>query len=295
MSQSRLFYETDGQQHATTLIFLHGIAGSSASWIAPFRQLSDHYRVVLIDALGFGRSPKPKLNYSIEDHLNALDATLAHIHQQYPLNTCYLVGHSMGAILAAHWLERLHSSSVSNRLTAPIKGACLLSLPVYRSELEARQRVGNVSTFNRWMALDTTMARATCWLMCHIRPLLIPVMPWFVRDVPPQVAKDSLLHTWWSYSGSLREVVLKADGKRVLDTLHQQNTHLQFIHGNHDALAPVDHVQHIIEQLPQREGVPGWPMHVIEGEHTIVFEQATLCADLLIKWVDSNESTSGVV
>lgn len=43
-----------------TIILLHGFLSDSRYWRGITSSLSQHYRVVTIDLLGFGKSPKPK-------------------------------------------------------------------------------------------------------------------------------------------------------------------------------------------------------------------------------------------
>ena len=281
-----LHHECLGDPKNTSLIFLHGIAGSSASWTAPFRALSQHYHLIFIDSLGFGLSPKPRLSYATEDHLAALNHTLGTLAANHGIKDAILVGHSMGAILAAHWTQHW-PMRFDEQTSVQLKGTVLLSLPVYQNEAEARLRVGSVSLFNRWMALETPLARITCWLMCHTRRWLMPAMPYFLRDVPPQVAKDSLRHTWWSYSGSLREVVLTGQQPGLLNRLHAQQKNLHFIHGECDQLAPLGGLTHVLDAM-NNEGSPHWALQTLDAGHDIVFTKADQCAEWIRCWVVQN-------
>jgi len=48
-----------------TLLLIHGMAGSSATWRAIIPELSKKYRVVAPDLLGHGASAKPRGDYSL--------------------------------------------------------------------------------------------------------------------------------------------------------------------------------------------------------------------------------------
>jgi pimeloyl-ACP methyl ester carboxylesterase len=48
-----------------TLLLIHGMAGSSATWRAVLPQLSTKYRVVAPDLFGHGESAKPRGDYSL--------------------------------------------------------------------------------------------------------------------------------------------------------------------------------------------------------------------------------------
>jgi pimeloyl-ACP methyl ester carboxylesterase len=280
-----LFYEVlgplDENPDAHTLVFLHGIAGSTAAWGEPFRALAAEHRLIFLDCLGFGNSPKPKIAYTVSQHLAALKATLQHLQRLHGFQGVSLVGHSMGALLAAHW-------AVLWAEPLELKAVALLSLPVYGSAEEASKQVAASSLFNKWMALETPAARAVCWLMCRLRPVLMPVMPFFLSDLPPAVARDSLKHTWWSYSGSLREVVLNSRAGLLIQTLLSRGQCLGFVHGVHDGLAPFENLLQVFQRQAsvsattnskQPENWMGqYELLKLQGGHDIVFQQAPECA-----------------
>lgn len=84
-----------------TLVLLHGIADDAETW-KPLIKLIDKnkWRVVGIDLLGFGKSPKPDWSsYSVEEHVRAIHRTL----RLRPRQKITLVGHSMGCIIATHF------------------------------------------------------------------------------------------------------------------------------------------------------------------------------------------------
>jgi len=274
----------DGNPQAKTLVFLHGIAGSTAAWGAPFRALATRHRVILLDCLGFGNSPKPKSDYTVGEHLAALSSTLRNLEKTHGFRSLTLVGHSMGALLAAHW-------AVTWAEPVELKSVVLLSLPVYKSAQEASQQVAASSLFNKWMALETPAAREVCWLLCLLRPVLMPMMPFFLPGLPPAVARDSLKHTWWSYSGSLREVVLGSRAGVLIQALQQQRQCVGFVHGVDDVLAPFENLLRVfkLSSLQAETSVErctlGLNSHFqllrLQGGHDIVFEQAPACVTFI--------------
>lgn len=48
------------------LILVHGLGGSSSSWINNISNLAEDHHVYAMDMLGFGRSDKPKIDYTID-------------------------------------------------------------------------------------------------------------------------------------------------------------------------------------------------------------------------------------
>lgn len=63
-------YRRGGQ--GPVLLLLHGIAGSSGTWIAAMRLLQRDYTVIAPDFLGHGKSSKPLGDYSLGNHASGV-------------------------------------------------------------------------------------------------------------------------------------------------------------------------------------------------------------------------------
>lgn len=258
MSDSPILHvESFGRLDSPCIVFLHGLAGSAASWGAPFRQIANSHRVLLVDVLGFGRSPKPAIGYTLQDHIAALHATLL-LHNA---EQAHVVGHSMGALLALAFAAHQPTH---------VEGLTLLAMPWYSSEAEARTKIAEQSLFNRWLALETPLARIACSAMCHLRPWLMPLMPRLVRDVPSEVAKDVLRHNWLSYSRSLKHLIIEL---RPAELLPLVNVPLLFIQGLKDKTAP---------PAPVASGIEGYAnaqLQTIDAGHYMIFTHAQSLAN----------------
>lgn len=96
----QLHCRTD-QGQGRTVLLLHGIASSGASWRHVLDILKNEpVRVITFDLLGFGKSPKPTdkwVTYSVQDHARAVIASLKRRHVAGPV---MVVGHSMGCFVA---------------------------------------------------------------------------------------------------------------------------------------------------------------------------------------------------
>ena len=89
------------QGRGLTVVLLHGIGASGRGWRQVVRELEGApVRVVVLDLLGFGDSPKPTgswVSYSAEDHARSVIATLRKRRVRGPV---MIVGHSMGCLVA---------------------------------------------------------------------------------------------------------------------------------------------------------------------------------------------------
>lgn len=252
---------------AMAVVFLHGLAASGRYWYGVADRLAGGGRQLqLVDLLGFGRSPWPDLAYTVDDHLAALDAWRAAAGLgEAPL---VLVGHSLGAVLALAWAAR-----------APlVRGAVLVGLPVYRDPVAARRRLARLSLLHRLTLTSRPLARAACGVMCRSRPLWRLLVPLVIRQVPPAVARDGVLHTWRSLSGTLAHGIFGTAPERV----RQQATGrpLLFVHGAADATAPFATVRAVAAGLPQAR-----LLSVPDGGHDLPLSHPAPLADALDRFL----------
>lgn len=127
------------EQTQGTIVLLHGFVSSSQYWLrlAPYLE-SAGYKVIRLDLLGFGDAPKPRDSiYDYDDHLRYIHRRI----KALKLTSFTLVGHSMGALLAARY-SRMHPEQV--------QAVILLNPPLYSDAEEARyvlRKTGRIYRF----------------------------------------------------------------------------------------------------------------------------------------------------
>lgn len=105
------------------VLFIHGFLCSSSIWTETvFQNLSErgqnHYRLIAVDLLGFGRSPKPRGSlYTLRDHLEMIEKSVIIPND---LKSFHLVAHSMGCIVALAVADKYCGSVKSVTLLAPV-------------------------------------------------------------------------------------------------------------------------------------------------------------------------------
>lgn len=108
----QLHYEEYG--FGTPVVLLHGLGSSTRDWENQKSALAAHYKVILFDLRGHGRSDRPRENYSIEGFADDVLALL----DQLQLQQVHLVGISMGGMvafqLAVDQPQRLLSLTIVN-------------------------------------------------------------------------------------------------------------------------------------------------------------------------------------
>ncbi len=251
---------TSGQGPAMVLV--HGVAGSNMVWgrILPF--LEPHFRIVRVDLLGYGHSPKPDVTYSPHRHVAAIRRTLARSGVAAPYA---IVGLSMGSNLMLEYAQRWPSE---------VQGMVGIGFPYYSSESAARLGLRN----NVWtrMALEHRIAASG----------MIPALWWMGRHVPGlfsraatiytgAMAKDALRARYQSYRSSLLECMVHY---RLDDPLRASGERRRlFIHGSNDQWASVEAVRTALAPFPSST------VSVVEGApHNLAVAEPMQTAALIL-------------
>ncbi|KAK8591394.1 hypothetical protein V6N13_031440 [Hibiscus sabdariffa] len=111
------------RETSQNVIFLHGFLSSSSFWTQTvFKHLSEPlkqqmYRLIAVDLLGFGKSPKPNESlYTLKDHVEMIEKSVIF---PYELSSFHLVAHSMGCTIALALAAKYPMLVKSVTLVAP--------------------------------------------------------------------------------------------------------------------------------------------------------------------------------
>ncbi len=90
----KLYYELDGQ--GDDLLLIHGVTSYVGNWRFVRPHLQEHFRLILPDLRGHGKSDKPLIHYSVEmfaqDMVGLLD--------ELGIDQCIVAGHSLGGFIS---------------------------------------------------------------------------------------------------------------------------------------------------------------------------------------------------
>jgi pimeloyl-ACP methyl ester carboxylesterase len=89
----QLHYEEYG--HGAPVLLIHGLGSSTRDWEYQIPDLAAHYRVIVLDVRGHGRSDKPREPYSIAGFAEDAMALIEHLNY----GPVHLVGISMGGMI----------------------------------------------------------------------------------------------------------------------------------------------------------------------------------------------------
>jgi pimeloyl-ACP methyl ester carboxylesterase len=225
-----------------TIVCVHGLGGTKASFLPTVNALADHYRVVAIDLPGFGESDKPigapyDAPWFARSVFAAMDAL--------GLERAHIAGNSMGGRVA-----------IEAGLTDRERTGGLLLLSPALAWLRARPWAPIVRALRPELGL--------------IQPAPRPVVDAMVRRLVPAAnggwtaaGIDEFLRAYLTRSG--RAAFYAAARNIYLDEPHGDEgfwTRLRslecdslFVWGRHDKLVPIGFMKHVEEALPRASHV----------------------------------------
>ena len=86
------------------VVLLHGLGSRKEDWLPVIEPLAQKYRLLIPDQIGYGRSDKPLLDYSIQTYVDFLSEYL----RQLKVEKASLVGESLGG-----WIAGLYTAELS--------------------------------------------------------------------------------------------------------------------------------------------------------------------------------------
>jgi pimeloyl-ACP methyl ester carboxylesterase len=117
------------------VVLLHGIGSGSASWVQQLAALSCARRVIAWDTPGYGQTaPVPARLPVPVDYSAVLSSSL----RALGIDRCILVGHSLGAVIAAAYARQNQASVAGLLLISPANGYAAADPDVRAGKRDAR-------------------------------------------------------------------------------------------------------------------------------------------------------------
>ena len=110
-------YFSRPEKPKATILLIHGLGTSWKTWTPLEPYLPKDTRVIAIDMLGFGNSPKPDWKtYNVHDQAASIVATL---RREFINSVDIIIGHSMGSLAAVELAKQYPKLSKSLILCSP--------------------------------------------------------------------------------------------------------------------------------------------------------------------------------
>jgi len=85
------------------VVLLHGLGARKEDWLPVFEPMAQKYRLLVPDQIGFGKSDKPLLDYSVQTYVDFLNEFL----RQLKVEKASLVGASLGGWIAGLYVAEI--------------------------------------------------------------------------------------------------------------------------------------------------------------------------------------------
>ncbi len=215
----RLAFETSGE--GEPLVLIHGYPLDRTIW-RPLLPHLDGLQVILPDVRGFGESQVAPPGFSMDDLAEDLAALLDHLR----LERVFIGGHSMGGYIALAFARRYPQRVKGLALIASQAAADTPERRLARAETAARIEREGIGFVAEAMSTALTPLES-------LRPIL--------RDLIRQQSPQALI-------GALQAMAARAD---ALDLLRESTFPLLLVHGQADALIPIERAREVQAAVPR--------------------------------------------
>ena len=251
-----LYYDEQGS--GDPLLLVMGLAADSAAWLFQVPDFARHYRTIVFDNRGVGRSAKPPGPYTIHEMADDTAGLL----DVLGIARAHVVGVSMGGMIAQELALR-HPDRVRGLVLA-------CTYPEPDAEVE-RQRQFSMAQFGGTVAADGEMridltALDPMLFFQHLLPRVFNQA--FIDQELPKLMQlfSGALQYGFSMEAILGQVAAVM-GHRATDRLHQIKARTLVITGDADLLIPPANSRVLAEHIPNARlvTIPG-------GSHGFNFE-----------------------
>ncbi len=250
------------------LVLIHGVAGGISIWDPIMPALEQHFEVIRMDLLGYGHSPKPKINYTYNNHIEAIKATLDNQSITGPFD---IVGLSMGSLLAMNYAIKYPKEV--NKIIG-------IGALFYNNESQAR----SLMSTNIWVRyalgnrIKGDIITKTSWFLgLHSK---------FIRGLfatqlyTDKMAKESLMNPFAVFRSTIYGCILHDFMPDLIKKLVSKK--ILFIHGVQDSWSLVVNI---------REGIKNYSnikLQELDGvSHNTVVISPKITSDLIIEFLSS--------
>ncbi|MBA0817684.1 hypothetical protein Gohar_003662 [Gossypium harknessii] len=215
------------------VLFIHGFISSSVFWTETLfpnfsTTVKSTYRLLAVDILGFGRSPKPTDSlYTLREHVEMIEKSVL---EAFQVKSFHIVAHSLGCILALAIAVKHPGSIKSLTLLAPPY------FPVPKGEPATQYIMRRIAPRRVWpvMAFGASVA---CWIRTYL-------------------LESFCCHTHNAAWHTLHNIICGTAGNldSYLDTVcNQLKCEVTIFHGGDDEVIPVECSYNVQRRIPRAQ------------------------------------------
>ncbi|HEY0140722.1 MAG TPA: alpha/beta hydrolase [Thermoanaerobaculia bacterium] len=257
LNGTSLFYELAGE--GEPLVLLNGILMTTQSWVLQKRALVGRFQLVMHDFRGQMRSAKPPGPYTLQTHVDDLEALLDHLGIERAL----FAGTSYGGEIAMMFATQ-HPHRV--RKLAVIASVSEVG-PELTAKIDTWARAARDATPQEFY--DTTVPYNYSPEFRQAQPEILEQARSRIAELPPEFFR------------AFTELVEAFRHLDVTDDLGKITAPTLVLAAEGDALKPLPYSRLIAERIPNAE------LRVIPGGHAVVIENAAAVNQALLEFFGS--------
>jgi pimeloyl-ACP methyl ester carboxylesterase len=248
------FYESGS---GFPVIFIHGFCESSNIWKSLSKELSEEFRILCPDLPGFGKSPLPENEFSLEE----IGDTLVSWLKELNIKQCIVIGHSLGGYIALEILRK-HPDFV--------QGIGLFNSSAFEDPLDKKENRNKLIDFIHHHGVDP-------FLKTFVPSLFYPETAKKHAKTIAQISAEGLTiapDSVMKYAAAMR------DRLDSIDLLKEYPDRILQISGEFDQNVPLEKSKKMAAIIDAEN------VHIIpKSAHMSLFEQSEMCYDAIRKFV----------
>ena len=246
-----LFYYETG--HGLPVVFIHGFCESNSIWKDLSKSLSNEFRIICPDLPGFGKSPLPDHDITLEEIGDELVKWL----QDIGVQGCIVIGHSLGGYIALEMMRK-HQSFV--------QAIGLFNSTAFEDPAEKKENRNKLIEFIGEHGVKP-------FLKTFVPSLFYPETVEKHQKTIDQIRKEGMNiqpESVMKYAAAMR------DRKDSMDLLQRCRDEVLLISGEFDQNVPIEASNQMAAVLNPEN------VHIIhDSAHMSVFEQRELCYEAI--------------
>jgi pimeloyl-ACP methyl ester carboxylesterase len=244
-----------------TVVLLHGLGASAGIWKEVADFIEQDVRVVAVDLLGFGESPKPMWStYSVQTQVRMLRHTLRRNNIR---GRIILAGHSMGSLVAVEYAKRFPRE---------IDHLILCSMPLYTNEAMLALEESAKPHISR-----RSSAYLRLYKMLRERPAVTTRAAKFTAKYLALGENIALTdENWYAYASSLQTSI---ERQTTIIDAERLRVPTEVIYGTYDVLIIKKYLKELVTKNPHAH------LHRVRAGHQISVDYARVIARLIDKSV----------
>ena len=231
------------------LVFLHGYCESSKIWEDLSRELSVEYRVICPDLPGFGKSPLPPSQFSLEQ----IGDLLVNWLKSMGIDECIVAGHSLGGYITLEILRKYPDF---------VRSIVLFNSSAFADGTDKKENRNKLIGFINEYGVAP-------FLSTFVPSLFYPPTAHNFAAVIQQITEDGLSiapEAVTHYAAAMR------DRKDSTDLLEKYPEKILLLAGEHDQNVPLEKTRQMAKYLSENQ------VHIIpQSAHMSLYEQSHIC------------------